>query len=189
MVTLHPAVAYYRSADGLLSHKSKVFVSDELGHNSATVYAFLKELISNLKTMLPNLKHIHYYTNSPTSQFRNKTIFYLLSRHKELFNVTASWNYFEAGHGKGPCDGIGGSVKRMSDEAVQQQKVNIQDAPDVFCLDTTTSIIQLRCLHLCSQGSLQHGQVRNRAIWKHFICARYNVCPCHCSYLSREDHG
>ena len=91
MVTLHPAVAYYRSSeDGPLSHKSRVFVSDELGHNSATVYAFLKELISNLKTMLPNLKHIHYYTDSPTSQYRNKTIFYLLSRHKELFDVTAS---------------------------------------------------------------------------------------------------
>ena len=118
MVTLHPAVAYYRSEDGPLSHKSRVFVSDELGHNSATVYAFLKELISNLKTMLPNLKHIHYYTDSPTSQYRNKTIFYLLSRHKELFDVTASWNYFEAGHGKGPCDGVGGSLKRMADEAV-----------------------------------------------------------------------
>lgn len=132
MVTLHPAVAYYHSEDSPLSHKSRVFVSDELGHNSATVYAFLKELIPNLKAMLPNLKHVHYYTDSPTSQYRNKTIFYLISRHKELFDVTASWNYFEAGHGKGPCDGVGGSVKRMADEAVRQQKASIQDAPDFF---------------------------------------------------------
>ena len=132
MVTLRPAVAYYRSEDGPLSHKSSIFVSDELGHNSATVYAFLKELIPNLKTMLSNLKHIHYYMDSPISQYRNKTIFYLLSRHKELSNVTASWNYFEAGHGKGPCDGVGGSVKRMADEAVGQQKVDIQDASDFF---------------------------------------------------------
>ena len=132
MVTLHPAVAYYHSEDGPLSHKSRVFVSDKLGHNSATVYAFLKELISNLKTMLPNLKHIHYYTDSPISQYRNKTIFYLLSRHEELFDVTTSWNYFEAGHGKGPCDGVGGSVKRMANEAVPQQKVNIQDVPGFF---------------------------------------------------------
>ena len=42
MVTLHPSVAYYRSDDGPLSHKSRVFISDELGHNSTTVYAFLK---------------------------------------------------------------------------------------------------------------------------------------------------
>ena len=130
MVTIHPAVTYYPSEDGLQSHKSRVFVSDELGHTSATVYAFLRELIPNLKAMLPNLKHVHYYTDSPTSQYRNKTIFYLLSRHKELFDVTASWNYFEAGHGKGPCDGVGGCGKRMADEAVRQQKANIQDASE-----------------------------------------------------------
>ena len=133
MVTLHPAVAYYRSEDGAeLTHKSMMFVSDEMGHNSSTVFAFLKELTPHLKVILPNIKHIHYYTDSPTSQYRNKTIFYLLSRPKDLFDVSASWNYFEAGHGKGPCDGVGGSVKRMADEAVRQQKVTIQDASDFF---------------------------------------------------------
>ena len=45
MVTLHLAIAYYRSEDGQVSHKSRVFISDELGHNSATVFAFIKELI------------------------------------------------------------------------------------------------------------------------------------------------
>lgn len=132
MVTLHPAVTYFRSEDGKVSHKSSVFVSDELGHNSATVYTFLKELLPHLKVMLPNLKHVRYYTDSPTLQYRNKTIFYLLSRHKELFGVTVSWNYFEAGHGKGPCDRVGGSVNRMADEAVRQQKVTLQDASDFF---------------------------------------------------------
>ena len=62
----------------------------------------------------------------------NKTIFYLLSHHKELFGVSASWNFFEADHGKCPCDGVGGSVKRMADEVVRQQKVTTQDASDFF---------------------------------------------------------
>lgn len=130
MVTVHPAVSYYRSEDSQVSHKSRVFISDELGHNSATVFAFIKELIPHLKVMLPQIKHIHYYTDSPTSQYRNKTIFYLLSHHKELFGVSTLWNVFEAGHGKGPCDGVGGSIKRMAEEAVCQQKVTIQDASD-----------------------------------------------------------
>ena len=132
MVTLHPAVAYYRSEDRQVSHKSRVFISDELGHNAATVFAFIKDLIPHLKVMLPQIKHIHYYTDSPTSQYQNKTIFYLLSHHKELFGVSTSWNFLEVGHGKGPCDGVGGSVKRMADEAVRQQKVTIQDASDFF---------------------------------------------------------
>ena len=130
MVTLHPAIAYYRSEDGQVSYKSRVFISDELGHNSATVFAFIKELIPHLKVMLSQVKRILYYTDSPTSQYRNKTIFYLLSHHKELFRVSASRDFFEAGHGKGPCDGIGGSVKHMADEAVRLQKVTIQGASD-----------------------------------------------------------
>lgn len=35
--------------------------------------------------MLPQIKHIHYYTDSPTSQYWNKLIFYLLSHHRDLF--------------------------------------------------------------------------------------------------------
>ena len=69
MVTLHPAVAYYRSKDGQVSHKSRVFISDGLGHNAATGFAFIKKLIPHLEVMLPQIKHIHYYTDSPNSQY------------------------------------------------------------------------------------------------------------------------
>ena len=46
--------------------------------------------------------------------------------------MKASWNYFEVGHGKGPCDGIGGTAKRMADEAIKHGKVEIQDALDFY---------------------------------------------------------
>ena len=127
MVTLHPCVAYLKSTEGELSHFSRVFVSDELGHNSATVFAIIKRLMSEMKETSPGLQHVHYYTDSPTSQYRNKTMFHIVSQHEKLFGVTASWNFFEAGHGKGHCDGVGGSMKRMADEAVF-----IQDAADFF---------------------------------------------------------
>jgi hypothetical protein len=42
--------------------------------------------------------------------------------------MPATWLYTEAGHGKGPCDGIGGTVKRMADEAVRMGTAHIQDA-------------------------------------------------------------
>ena len=124
MVTLHPALSSMFHED-IMEHTSKVFVSDELGHNLATVFAIMKKLVSEMKTVTPNIKHIHYYTDSPTSQYRNKSIFYIVSCHKSLFGISASWNYFEAGQGKGPCDRVGGSVKRMADEAVKQRKVVI----------------------------------------------------------------
>ena len=38
----------------------------------------------------------------------------------------------EAGHGKGPCDPIGGVAKRKADQAVKNGKYVMQDATDFF---------------------------------------------------------
>ena len=50
--------------------------------------------------------------------------------HEEEFAIKARWSYLESGHGKGPCDGLGDSVKRSTDNAVKQGKVSIQSAAD-----------------------------------------------------------
>lgn len=49
-----------------------------------------------------------------------------------MFGVNAVWNFFESGHGKGPCDGIGGTSKRTADLAIKQGKITVQDACDYF---------------------------------------------------------
>ncbi|XP_048577462.1 uncharacterized protein LOC125559795 [Nematostella vectensis] len=133
MVSLHPVVVYYK-AEGKddLKHKSFAFVSEELSHNATAVYAILGRLNQDLKDLVPDLAIVHYWTDSPTSQYRNKTIFAIVANHKEEFVVPVRWNYFEAGHGKGPCDGVGGAAKRMADEAVRSGKVVIDDAHSFF---------------------------------------------------------
>jgi hypothetical protein len=39
---------------------------------------------------------------------------------KKDFNVEAEWHFFATSHGKGLCDGIGGTVKRMARRASLQ---------------------------------------------------------------------
>ncbi|KAJ8044972.1 hypothetical protein HOLleu_07881 [Holothuria leucospilota] len=132
-VTLHPMVMYYRDENQTLKHHSFVAVSDDKNHNATTIFSIVKDLVPRLVKIVPSLKLVHYWTDSPTAQYRNKTIFSLVSDHHELFNgIFASWNYFEAGHGKGPCDGIGGTVKRLADEAVKREAAVIQDANDFY---------------------------------------------------------
>ena len=93
----------------------------------------LKKLIPINKEEYPDLRTVHYLTDSPTSQYRNKTIFQLVCSHEEEFpGVRARWDYLEAGHGKGPCGGLGGSVKRSADSAIKQGKVVIQSAEDFY---------------------------------------------------------
>ncbi|XP_060564531.1 uncharacterized protein LOC132723774 [Ruditapes philippinarum] len=131
MVTIHPAVAYFRE-NGELKHKSYVLISDEMAHCSSTVCTFLDHIIPELKILNPRLSFIHYWTDSPSSQYRNRYIFHTLARHKTIYNMGARWNYFEVGHGKGPCDGLGGTTKRMADMAIRQGHVQIQNAEDFY---------------------------------------------------------
>ena len=89
-------------------------------------------MIPDIKSKVPIVSKVFYWTDSPSSQYRNKTSFYIVSAHAELFGVSAHWNYWECGHGKGACDGIGGTAKRMADMSVRQGKVNIQDGVEFY---------------------------------------------------------
>ena len=117
---------------------SQDFISDEENHNASAVYAFLQKLLPNVKELIPEISQAFYWTDSPTSQFRNKSVFQIISNHENEFGCKANWNYFEVGHGKVPCDGVGGTVKRLADDAVTQNKVVIQGLLDFFAWSQET---------------------------------------------------
>ena len=101
-----------------------------MSHSASTVTAFIDNIMKKVKEWDTEVKKIHYFTDSPSSQYRNRFIFHTVANHQELYGMLAVWNYFESGHGKGPCDGLGGTVKRLADDAVRQGKAVIQDAKD-----------------------------------------------------------
>ena len=74
-VTLHPVVIYFKHDDSL-QHKSIVFVSDKPRHDANLVFGVLTELNEFVKEALPTeTSDIHYWTDSPTSKYRNKIFF------------------------------------------------------------------------------------------------------------------
>lgn len=109
-----------------------VIISDETNHSASTVSAFLDAIVPRIKELDTQVKNIHYWTDSPSSKYRNRFVFKTIAKHETIYGMKAIWNYFKAGHGKGPCDGLGGTTKRLADEAVRQGKVEIQDAKDFY---------------------------------------------------------
>ena len=129
---IHPMAVHYRAeADGPLLHTSFVGVCGEKSHTAGTIFAFMKKLIAQIKVSLPSISTVHYLTDSPTSQYRSRHIINITAHHANIFGMQCSWQYFEAGHGKGPCDGVGGSVKRSASTAIKSGRV-IQGAVDFF---------------------------------------------------------
>ncbi|WAR12325.1 hypothetical protein MAR_026505 [Mya arenaria] len=131
-ITLHPTVTYKKATDGKLTHDSIVFVSLVLQHNAAMVQVIIQKVIKYIQESDKSIKGIHFCTDSPTSQYRNKTVFDIVSRVETEFGIKGSWHYFESGHRKSPCDGVGGTTKRNADNAIKQGKVIIQDAEDFY---------------------------------------------------------
>ena len=57
----------------------------------------------------------------------------MLLKQESMFHITADWLYFEAGHGKGPCDGVDGVSKKRAEQAIKEKQDTIIDcAEDYF---------------------------------------------------------
>ena len=81
-VMLHPVVVYYKacnsSGESIVCSKSYCVVSDDRNHNAVEVHKFIQVVIGSLKLLLPNLKHIHYFSDG-ASQYKNHKLFYKTS--------------------------------------------------------------------------------------------------------------
>ena len=124
--TLHPVVVYYRNNDGVLNHLSLCFISDDNTHDTAFVYQVQKMMIDHIRTVLPHVTKILYFSDGCGGQYKNYKNFINLCLHKEDFGISAEWVFFATSHGKSPCDGIGGSVKRHAAKRSLQRPLNDQ---------------------------------------------------------------
>lgn len=119
-ISLHTSVAYYYNGNGTSSVKSFCTFSENLRHDPSAICAHLHPVIVDLKDMVKNVKTVHFLSDGPVTQYRNRKMFQLwvLYLAVELGATEMTWNFSEAGHGKGAPDGVGGSVKRLADRYV-----------------------------------------------------------------------
>lgn len=126
-ITVHPWVYYYRDEPSSeLKHCSLVMISDYLKHDVNTVATFQAHLVNSIRTQVPQLKKMIYFTDGAGSQYKNKMNFYNTCLHEHDHGVEAEWHFYASYHGKGPCDGVGGTFKRSATRASLQRPVNDQ---------------------------------------------------------------
>ena len=120
-VTLHPMVIYYKNTEeNETENKSYCGVTDSKDHRATEAITFCQSLLKNISQDLGrNISKIHYVSDSPQKQYRNKTMSYFIMNHKELTGMEASYTYLEVGHGKSVCDAVGGNCKRSAVTAVK----------------------------------------------------------------------
>ena len=124
--TLHPVVLYFRSdQDSQLSSQSICFISNDLNHDVNFVYKIMSETVAHKKCcLLEDVKKISYFPGGCAGQYKNCKNFINLCNHQADFSVACEWNFFATSHRKSPCDGIGGTVKKLTAMASLQRTSN-----------------------------------------------------------------
>lgn len=91
-------------------------VSGSLQHDAVATWAHLQPVLEHITSNHPLAKNIHFLSDGPTSQYRNKVPFYLASTVVFMKGFkTVTWNFTEASHGKEAPDGVGGALKNLAD--------------------------------------------------------------------------
>ena len=125
-ITIH-TVAMYTNGN----QKPLITISDNRCHDAGAFWAHLRPVLEWIRSGYPNVDTLHVLSDGPTSQYRNKDNFFLLSHIPFEMNFKiVEWSFLEAGHGKGAADGLGGSIKRTADRFV----CNGMDIPDAQSL-------------------------------------------------------
>lgn len=96
---------------------SFVVISESLMHDSVAVNLYIDKLINFMRSKFSQILKIIYVTDGAASQYKNKKNFKTIVQHFEEYGINAEWHFHATSHGKGPCDGIGGTVKRKAARA------------------------------------------------------------------------
>lgn len=123
--TIFPIVIYFKYNEEL-THRSLVIISDGNNHDSIAVYVYMRIITDFVKELLPMASKIFYFSDGAPQQFKNFKNFVNIYYHKEDFKIAAEWHYFATAHGKGPCDGIGGTLKRIASRVSLQRQIDNQ---------------------------------------------------------------
>ena len=126
---LHSAAYYCEQhisiAAGYVWRKNHCFsfgcLSDDTSHLSECTWTAIRSLLDELLSAPEDKKitEVNIISDSPLSQYRNKTTIFFLQHYATQRQITMRWLFLCTGHGKGIADGVGASIKRLFDNAVQ----------------------------------------------------------------------
>ena len=134
--TLHPFVIYFKKENVLL-HQSICFLSDDLEHDTNFVYEIQRDICVFIKKEMPLVVKVDYFSVGCTNKYKNYKNMLNLCHHEEDLKLQVSWNFFATSNGESVCDGLGGTVDRLTVNAGLQrpasdQLLNVHDMLN-FC--------------------------------------------------------
>ena len=128
--SIFTACAYYRQDESEEVKKMPIAITTEANDKSrSAAISCVDTVIKHVEGKLSNrLETVHIYSDGCCAQFRSRFVFQLVcyvQLEKRLI-----WHYNERHHGKGPMDGVGGTIKSKVFRKVLAGQVVINTAEE-----------------------------------------------------------
>lgn len=110
-ITMHPVIIYINTGERVENINMCFFTSD-LNHDITMVKNFQYKVMVHLKENFPSIDTVEFFSDGCAGQYKNPENFAHLLTYKKKYNLNVKWNFFCTSHGKSPCDGLAGAMKR-----------------------------------------------------------------------------
>lgn len=167
--TIFPIVFYYKK-EGKVEHQTIIMISDCKKHDAVAVYVFLKAFHEYLSIHFSHILRCFYFSDGAPQQFKNVKHFSNIYFHENDFGRKAEWHFHATAHGKGPCDGAGGAIKRMARRASLQMTSEEQ-------ISTPLELFEWASKKSSSQNmSVLYRSTKDYEETENFLKSRFEKC-------------
>ena len=150
--SIFTACCYFLGVDNKLTTKNVTITSEATDHSRIAAHTCVIRVLEEVTKEMPGISRLYLWSDGCAAQFRSRFVFDLISRMDKKYDVT--WCYNERHHGKGPMDGIGGTVKNKVFRDVKSGKVKITCA-ESFAEYADKAVNGIRSIYLAKHEILK----------------------------------
>ena len=160
--SLFTGCVYHLNSIGDLAKRPITVFSESSVHSRIAALTCIDLVVKEVEKHIKLTKAI-IWSDGCTAQFRSRFVFKLLSTYRP--DLLIDWHYNEVHHGKGPMDGIGGTIKSVMFRHVKSGRIIVNSAQEFseaanqFCPSITTLFQRSDAMpYLVSQSILRKYQ-------------------------------
>ena len=117
---------YFRENDGKLKTRNVTVTSEAKDHFRIVAHTCVIKVLEEVTKEMPAIIKVYLWSEGCAAQFCSRFVFHLILGMDEKYDIT--WCCNELHYGKGPRDGIGGTVKISVFLDLKSRKVQITSA-------------------------------------------------------------
>ena len=120
-------------------------------------------LVNDIKTIVPTVTKILYFSDGASSQYKNLKNFINLCHHEKDFCLQAEWHFFATSHGKNACNGVGGTTKReVTKRSLQMTTENQILSPEEMFHFCNRNLPGIKYIYVPLEEVVNHEELEKR---------------------------